>query len=362
MNSDVARQAPCTPSTLSGEATVLFDGLPDAALMTGGDGSIVRANPAFERLGGHEPNSLTGVPVEAVLPFAARSLAAFTGGPGRTILRRADGSELPVEVAARSWRSGAGEAILTVRDATELQAGLDIMRTVLAGGEPADVRRILAEHAARLVAADLTVVVVPAGVDRLRIEAAVGRVDLVTTPVFPKAECLSGGVIESGLGVVVGELFVTDQGASGRGAWGSGVGPAILVPLRVDDRVGGALVLARLAGGGPFGECQLDRIRALAETAALAVETIRANDERRSDAVSGEQERIAHDLYDRVIHRLFGANLGLNAAASLGGPPAQQDRLNRAVADIDQSIGDIRAIVFALRSKPPAGAEGMRPE
>lgn len=69
-----------------------------------------------------------------------------------------------------------------------------------------------------------------------------------------------------------------------------------------------------------------------------------------------ERGRIARDLHDHVIQRLFAAGLGLEAVASV--EPSQRDALQRQVEQIDRAIADIRTAVFALSR--PSETETLR--
>jgi len=68
-----------------------------------------------------------------------------------------------------------------------------------------------------------------------------------------------------------------------------------------------------------------------------------------------EQERIARDLHDTVIERLFAVSCALHGVASLGGSPEQRERIGRAIADLDQAMADTRTIIFDLESADAAG-------
>ncbi len=63
-------------------------------------------------------------------------------------------------------------------------------------------------------------------------------------------------------------------------------------------------------------------------------------------AVTQERARIARDLHDHVIQRLFGTGLGLVALAAID--PEHAEAIDRHVAEIDAAIADIRTAVFTL--------------
>jgi PAS domain S-box-containing protein len=76
-------------------------------------------------------------------------------------------------------------------------------------------------------------------------------------------------------------------------------------------------------------------------------------------AVSEDRERIARDLHDKVIQRLFATGLSLQAAADQSGVDAVRRRLHTAVEDLDHAIREIRTSIFALHA-PPSDDTGLR--
>ena len=133
-------------------------------------------------------------------------------------------------------------------------------------------------------------------------------------------------------------------------------GTALLVPLAASGESLGALVVAYRRGSVGFAE---DPDVALVETfagqAALALERARAQDEREMLAVLGDRERIARDLHDVVIQRLFAAGMQLQGTARAALKPEVRTRIDAVVDDLDTTIRDIRGAIFELRA--PAGAD-----
>jgi len=84
--------------------------------------------------------------------------------------------------------------------------------------------------------------------------------------------------------------------------------------------------------------------------AALALQRARAQEERRQLAVLEDRERIARDLHDVVIQRLFATGMQLQGAVLQAGRPEVAKRINAAVDDLDATIRDIRRSIFELRA------------
>jgi signal transduction histidine kinase len=99
----------------------------------------------------------------------------------------------------------------------------------------------------------------------------------------------------------------------------------------------------------------LAMLTSFAGQAALALERAMAQEERETFAILEDRERIARDLHDVVIQRLFATGLHLQSAARLAVRPEVVERLNSAVDDLDTTIRDIRSAIFELRS--PARGE-----
>jgi signal transduction histidine kinase len=131
-------------------------------------------------------------------------------------------------------------------------------------------------------------------------------------------------------------------------------GAAVIVPLAVGGHVLGALVVAHAAGSPrTFTDADIGLVESFAGQAALALDRARAQEERELLAVLGDRERIARDLHDVVIQRLFAVGLQLQAAGRLSVRPDVAERINTAVDEIDATIRDIRSAIFELRSPAP---------
>jgi signal transduction histidine kinase len=127
-------------------------------------------------------------------------------------------------------------------------------------------------------------------------------------------------------------------------------GPAIAAPLAGSDALHGVLIVAQ--GDGTDDDAGLLSI--FAGQASLALERARAQEERELLAVLEDRERIARDLHDVVIQRLFATGMQLQSVAGQAGRPELAKRINAAVDDLDATIRDIRRSIFELRA--PLGA------
>jgi signal transduction histidine kinase len=113
--------------------------------------------------------------------------------------------------------------------------------------------------------------------------------------------------------------------------------------------VDGALALAwQVERAGEFSSLDPGLPAAFAEHAALALQIVRAREDRERLAVLEDRDRIGRELHDVVIQRLFAVGLGLQSVARVAEPPMVASRIEEAVDDLDATIKDIRRSIFAL--------------
>ncbi|MEV6244137.1 GAF domain-containing protein [Lentzea sp. NPDC051838] len=132
-------------------------------------------------------------------------------------------------------------------------------------------------------------------------------------------------------------------------------GPCAVVPLTVGDRRIGVLIVARKRGEPKFDDAEL--IEAFAAQAALVLEFTRAQGDTERIAVLEDRDRIARDLHDLVIQRLFGLGLGLQGLT--GTNVRFSERITGFVEEVDHTIREIRRTIFSLQ-EPPSGGTSLR--
>lgn len=124
------------------------------------------------------------------------------------------------------------------------------------------------------------------------------------------------------------------------------------VPIRVGDEVFGNLYLTE-SGRGEFSDEDMELALALASTAGVAIENARLFEHRRQLELLDERTRIARDLHDHVIQRLFAVGLNLQAVAGRL-PDDAAEMVQGQVAEVDHAIAQIRQSIFALSVTGPA--------
>jgi signal transduction histidine kinase len=125
------------------------------------------------------------------------------------------------------------------------------------------------------------------------------------------------------------------------------------VPVQVHDRVYGILYLTEKIGWSEFTRDDQVLVEALAFAAGLAIENARLHERVSEVAVIDDRDRIARDLHDAVIQRLFAIGLSLQGLAGAAVPSTVVDRLQSAIGDIDTVIRQIRTTIFELGATSP---------
>jgi signal transduction histidine kinase len=130
------------------------------------------------------------------------------------------------------------------------------------------------------------------------------------------------------------------------------------VPIRVRDEVYGNLYLTDKAGAPGFSEIDEALAEALAQAAGIAIQTSRLHDQVRILSVLDDRDRIARDLHDRVIQRIYAVGMTLQGAARIPDPPLVSTRIEKAVDELDATIAEIRSTIFELGENSVPG--GLR--
>ncbi|MGZ5390646.1 MAG: sensor histidine kinase [Mycobacterium sp.] len=226
-----------------------------------------------------------------------------------------------------------------------IEATRDIGTELLAGTDPATVFRLVAEESRHLSGAELTLVAVPADAD-LPVDETIELIVAATAGDGPAASlrCIP---IEA---TPIGDAFV--QRTPGRydhiELEATATGPALVLPLRASDEVAGVLVALRQIGASPFSSEQFDMMTAFADQAALAWQLASTQRQMRELSILTDRDRIARDLHDHVIQRLFAVGLALQGTIPRARVPEVQQRLTDCVDDLQQVIQEIRTAIFDL--------------
>ena len=126
-------------------------------------------------------------------------------------------------------------------------------------------------------------------------------------------------------------------------------GTVVLVPLRAHLVATGVLLVAFSAGRGTLEAAETEMLGSFADQASLALDRAQAVSDREELMLVADRDRIARDLHDLVIQRLFATGLQLQGARRMAGADDVKERLDTAVAELDVTIRDIRSTIFGLQ-------------
>lgn len=112
------------------------------------------------------------------------------------------------------------------------------------------------------------------------------------------------------------------------------------------------LVIGRAPGASPFTEGDHEMMRAFASYVSLALELLRVHRQREQEAVFGDRDRIARDLHDVVIQRLFAAGLSIQSLRKYTADAEALNRISAVTTELDSTIRELRDTIYSLRSVP----------
>jgi signal transduction histidine kinase len=243
-----------------------------------------------------------------------------------------------------------------------IQASAEVTTLLLSGSEPGEVLAGITRQARELSGADLAVLALPdEEARRLTITYADGDgADAARGLVLPAGESLSGRVLSTGEPLTAAD-FAADERASkaARGAM-SQIGPAVVFPLGAQGNVRGVLTVGRRHGASPFPQAQADVVASFAAQAGVALELAASRAEAERLSVYQDRDRIARDLHDLVIQRLYATGMSLEGTMPMITRPEVASRITNAVDAMDETIKDIRATIFALQAHDATGQPYLR--
>lgn len=229
-----------------------------------------------------------------------------------------------------------------------LSGALAEINAALLSPDAGDVFGVLAERVATLVDADVVCIVVSdplTGDYRIETARGLGAESLEGAEILDSNTVISAAM--SGGGVVVADgvtEILSEQQQNNRGS-------TVAVPLVVTGTPVGALCVTRSESGRRFSPEDLSTLAEFAAQAGLALALSQARVDRQRLDLIEERARIARDLHDNVIQRLFGTGLGLQALAAR--LPAHAVAISAQVAEIDAAIADFRTAIFTLQTSDP---------
>jgi signal transduction histidine kinase len=137
-------------------------------------------------------------------------------------------------------------------------------------------------------------------------------------------------------------------------------GPADVVPFGSSTGVSGVLLALRNKGDIHFGQDDLPMLASFAAQAALALELADKQRQQRMLDLLADRDRIAGDLHDHVIQRLFAAGMSLQAILGRIGDSEARGRVSRVVGQLDETMKEIRTSIFDLHTAGEESPTSLR--
>ncbi|WP_345981430.1 GAF domain-containing protein [Streptomyces sp. DSS69] len=237
-----------------------------------------------------------------------------------------------------------------------LAASSDLTRALLSGEDETEVLEEMLAQAVDITGADLGVfyLIGPAG--EMSGSLALGeKAESHRGVVLPSSRGTLAAAALAEDGLVTVENVSSDPRVQVQPERWDGFGPAVAVTVGTKERLSGVMILGRVLNRPAFVHAEITALPGFAGQAALALELAdhRSDSERMS--LLADRERIARDLHDLAIQRLFATGMTLQSARPLVEHPEAAERLARAIDDLDTTIKIIRTTVFGLRERETPG-------
>ncbi|MER6878082.1 GAF domain-containing protein, partial [Amycolatopsis sp. NPDC000673] len=308
-------------------------------------------------------------PASVGFPANHPPMHSFLGVPVRVrdevfgnlyLTEKKDGAEFTDddEVIVRALAAAAGIAIENAHlyEQTRLRqrwlgATSEVTTELLGGTDPVDALELIAGRALELTGSDVTMLALP-GTGRLDVDEDGDSVPAELTVTV----CAGGGENLTGLripvaGTVPGAVFrdrTPRRMAELALLRDRGRGPALVVPLRAGDHTSGVLIALRDPGSALFETAQLPVLASFADQAALALQLAAQQRAARERDVLSDRDRIARDLHDHVIQRLFAVGLAMQSTQRRTKTPELQRRLQESIDQMHEIVREIRTAIFDL--------------
>ncbi|WP_243774932.1 sensor histidine kinase [Actinomadura barringtoniae] len=263
------------------------------------------------------------------------------------------------EVVVSALATAAGVAIENARLYEEtrrrerwLQATAEVSTALLSGTDPGEAIELVTRRARELTGAALaTIALADEAAEEITVVAANGagaaaliglRESLAESAAEPVYRTGASGRFEDGT-EVERPIGAVDPAA---------VGPVMMVPLGTGDSARGVITMIRPPDGAVFDEAEQRLLETFAAQAAIALEVAERRRDAERLALFEDRDRIARDLHDTVIQRLFATAMSLMAAIKITQKREVAVRVQHAVDDLDDTIRQIRSTIFQLQAEP----------
>jgi signal transduction histidine kinase len=242
-----------------------------------------------------------------------------------------------------------------------LRASAEVTQRLLSGSAPEEVLALVTERALEISGADLVALALPeSGRQHLVIQQASGEGAAEALGlVLPAEGSVSGLVMDTGQPKILAD-FSGDDRVAKVARQHMPLGPAVLVPLGAPGNVRGVLTAGRRRGAMQLAPAAVDMVITFAAQAGIALELAEHRRDIERFAVFEDRDRIARDLHDLVIQRLYATGMSLEGTAALLTNSEAAGRVSKAVDALDETIKQIRSAIFALHSRGESRLPSLR--
>jgi len=245
-----------------------------------------------------------------------------------------------------------------------LRASGEVTISLLSGTEPKHVLAAVTAQVRGLTGADLVYVGLPEDDGRrVTVTSAEGDgADQIRGLVLPAGRSLSGQVLATGKPVTVPDFTADARSAEALRGPMAHIGPMTIFPLGAPGNARGVLSVGRRRGSAPLAPGAFDLIASFAAQAGVALELAARRQDAERLSLYEDRDRIARDLHDLVIQRLYATGMSLEGTVPMISAPEVANRVRNAVDAMDETIKDIRATIFALQSRAENPTVSLRSE
>ena len=227
-----------------------------------------------------------------------------------------------------------------------LEAGMELSSRLIMAPHPGNEENLdlVAETALRVSDSALAVIAVPAGDGILRCRSCLGVQGLQTGQEISASDAVSQ-VIETGESLVVRDpqRVFEDQVAEK-------LGPVLVCAIGHSNSENGVLLLARPQGSAAYNQAEVESSSLFGSRIALALDLARVHALREQNLLFTDRERIARDLHDLVIQRLFASGLSIQSLRRYTLDPVAHERIAAVTSELDDTIRKLRDTIYSLRT------------
>jgi signal transduction histidine kinase len=242
-----------------------------------------------------------------------------------------------------------------------LAANAEVTQMLMSEAEPRAVLELVTRQALAMSGADLVVLALPADAgEQLVIEHAAGAgADSAVGLLLRTQGSVSGNVMASGKPLAIDD-FSNDERVAPVTRQRLHLGPAVVFPLGPPGDVRGVLTAGRLSGSMPLPPRAVEMVTTFAAQAGIGLELAERRQDAQRLALFADRDRIARDLHDQVIQRLFATGMALQGAVARIPDREAARRVNSSIDALDETIRDIRSVIFELQAHDESSAPRVR--